>query len=190
MFCCVFFLRVRMQGLFPPKKAINSGLPTTLLIYTTCPKPHTSSMNHKRKASSKPAAATLLPSKEEFLPFYFTQMVGRHNMFSREAQVSSGLPKKAHTRVLDAYDRCYYRYIREERAAPPKKFWKKHQTEPWRAAEAALTDLTKLVRREATIHTGAPWNMQVPIFTFEQLPASSRREDYDGGEEDTSDSDY
>ena len=112
--------------------------------------PHTSNMG-KRKTPSKPAANPL-PSKRDFLAFYFAEMVGRFNMMFDESRLSSGLSTKAHMKVLNTYEQCYKTYIKEEKAAPPKKFWRKHQTEPWQAAEAALTGLTKLERRQTTIY--------------------------------------
>jgi hypothetical protein len=111
--------------------------------------------------------------KDEFLAYYYKKMVGRCSL------ESTGLKTTTHKRVRDTYQQCYSKYIKKRRLAPPKSFWEEHQNKPWRAARKGLTGLTRLVRREITINTGAPYWKRVPFFVFEQVPTSSERSDFD-----------
>jgi hypothetical protein len=130
-----------------------------------------------------------LPSKTDFLAFYFVQMVGKFNMLGSDAERASGLDPAVYKRLISikggAYQECYQKYIRKEQAAPPKSFWEKHQDSPGRAIEDALTKLTRVVRRVNWVKTGAPWNTTVPIITHEQVPANSTKQDYEK-DDDTS----
>ena len=90
----------------------------------------TSNMAEKINTSKPATTTSALPSKDEFLAYYFSQIVGRFNALSKEAVILSGLSRKTYTRVIKMYSQYYTRYIEEEQAVPPREFWKAHTMPP------------------------------------------------------------
>lgn len=122
-----------------------------------------------------------LLSKDEFLAFYYVQMIRKFNMLTPDAARAAGFDTTTHIRAISTYNECYKKYIKEEKIAPPKSFWEEYSRAPFCKAEEALCDsnITKLVRKITWVNTGAPWNTIVPISTFEQVPRDSNQEDYE-----------